>query len=549
MQRTAQTNRGNLAKFGEEILTDRKAAKDKREAAKAARARHRRVAKSRKDVRVFAETYLAHYCTQPFAAIHLDIFKNFHKIIEAVKTADPAAIEKLREVWALPREHGKTTLMLILLAWAACHGELKYVIVIRETAEIAAAFVTDLREELVDNEKIAEDFGDLLGSRDWRVDRFVTSTGMCVEGFGRGGKLRGRKFGATRPQIIVIDDPQNEEDVNSPEQRRKAKQWFDKSVSFASSTGALFIIGTMLHRDCLIAHCAGKTGYRARICKAVSAFAERADLWDAWRVKYNSDPRLGPARARRFFAGREPEMLAGAQVLWPERHNYYALMVKRNEVGRSAFATELQNDLRDPDAQEFKQFRFYGDADIAGLEMLKVGYLDPALGRGQRGCFQAFITLARAADGRLFVLDDLQTKKPIDRLYGDICAIYMQRRHTRVGVETNGFQELVAQGIADAGRANKTYVPVVGVRHSTDKHARIRSLQPLVENGTIRFREDMKIVGDLEDFPNGDLDAPDALEGALSLIRNLTLIEGQGTGRRRSEFTKPGRRELVDSFW
>ena len=49
----------------------------------------------------------------------------------------------------------------------------------------------------------------------------ITATDIKVEGIGSGKKIRGRRHRNWRPDLITLDDVENDENVNTPEQRRK----------------------------------------------------------------------------------------------------------------------------------------------------------------------------------------------------------------------------------------------------------------------------------------------------------------------------------------
>ncbi len=67
----------------------------------------------------------------------------------------------------------------------------------------------------------------------------------------------------------------------------------------------------------------------------------------------------------------------------------------------------------------------------------------------------------------------------------------------------------------------KVSIPIIGKRTHTDKILRIQSLQPLVKNGTIKFRrEQQKLIEQLVNFPSAaNDDGPDALEMAAGLLK------------------------------
>lgn len=142
-----------------------------------------------------------------------------------------------RQVVAAPRGHAKSTnftfkdsLHAILYAYK------HYILILSDSSEQAEGFLDDIKTELEDNANIIMDFGSLKGDKAWRTGVILTKTDIKAEAIGSGKKVRGRRHRNWRPDLIVLDDIENDENVNTPEQRRKLKNWFDKAVSKAGDT-------------------------------------------------------------------------------------------------------------------------------------------------------------------------------------------------------------------------------------------------------------------------------------------------------------------------
>ncbi len=124
-----------------------------------------------------------------------------------------------------------------------------------------------------ENTAILEDFGPLAGSV-WRSNVLVTKTNIKIEAIGSGKKIRGRKHRNWRPDLIILDDVENDENVRTPEQRKKLKDWFDKAVSKCGDDYTdIIYIGTLLHYDSLLAKTLTNPAYRSIKYKAVIQFS------------------------------------------------------------------------------------------------------------------------------------------------------------------------------------------------------------------------------------------------------------------------------------
>ncbi len=98
------------------------------------------------------------------------------------------------------------------------------------------------------------------------------------------------------------------------------------------------------------------------------------------------------------------------------------------------------------------------------------------------------------------------------------------RRYTKFAFESNQFQSLLADELTRRSNAEGLYLPVESVQHSSDKLARIQSLQPLVRSGTLQFsRRHAVLLEQMRLFPKAAHDdGPDALEMAVAAARSVS---------------------------
>ena len=142
----------------------------------------------------------------------------------------------------------------------------------------AEGFLNDLKTELEENAALREDFGELKG-RVWKASVILLSNGVKIEALGAGKKIRGRRHKQWRPDLILCDDLENDENVNTPEQRKKLRDWFYKAVSKAGDTYTdIVYIGTLLHYDALLANVAKNPEYVTARYKGVISFATHNEV-------------------------------------------------------------------------------------------------------------------------------------------------------------------------------------------------------------------------------------------------------------------------------
>lgn len=123
-----------------------------------------------------------------------------------------------------------------------------------------------IKQEIKENDKIIKDFGIQITKDAEDVSIFRHPDGfetmvLCL-GAEQMGNIRGRKFGAYRPDLIIGDDIENDELVRNPERRAKLQEDFDNAVVPAGDIDTQYIVvGTILHDDSLMAKLISKDAY------------------------------------------------------------------------------------------------------------------------------------------------------------------------------------------------------------------------------------------------------------------------------------------------
>ena len=201
--------------------------------------------KCRGSLKLFAKTFFPERFNLPFSKkIHDQMFEIF----------DDDSIQRV--AIAAPRGIGKTTLTNIVIpARELLFKKRKYIIPISCTADSAVEQGENLKSELEANIDINRVFGSLK-SNNWSKETWDTIYGTRVKPRGAGQQVRGRLFGRHRPDLIIIDDLEDPENMDNEEQRKKKKQWFladvVNSINRWNNDWRIIVVGTVLHEDSLL---------------------------------------------------------------------------------------------------------------------------------------------------------------------------------------------------------------------------------------------------------------------------------------------------------
>lgn len=187
------------------------------------------------DLEFFGRAYFPHYFSRPSPEFHRDLDAIWQDgVLKGTAPTTPAKVKQIsrmagcRRVVAAPRGHAKSTSLTFKgTIHAIVYGYKHYPIIISDSSDQAEGFLDNIRVEFEENGAIREDFGDLTG-KIWRNNVLVTSTNIKVEAIGSGKKIRGRKHRNWRPDLLILDDIENDENVRTPEQRAKLDSWFKR---------------------------------------------------------------------------------------------------------------------------------------------------------------------------------------------------------------------------------------------------------------------------------------------------------------------------------
>lgn len=191
---------------------------------------------------------------------------------------------------AAPRNHAKSTGLThdFILANVVFRVE-DYIILVGSTEEMAIEHLGDIANELRENEDLIRDFKIKDFVTDQRTDIIVE----CQDGhqfriIARGAeqKIRGRKWRGKRPGLVVADDLEDDEQVESQDRRRKFRRWFFRACKQALRDGGrIRVHGTILHEDSLLARLMKNSSWNSRLYKAHESFDDFSNI--LWPEKFS----------------------------------------------------------------------------------------------------------------------------------------------------------------------------------------------------------------------------------------------------------------------
>ncbi|SHJ75740.1 hypothetical protein SAMN02745146_0087 [Hymenobacter daecheongensis DSM 21074] len=105
------------------------------------------------------------------------------------------------------------------------HEEPMCMILVGKSLFDAKVLLSDLQAEFEGNPQLLADFGPMLDEGNWAKGNFRTKRGGKFFALGKGQSPRGKRNGPQRPNYLVLDDVDDDEEINNPKQVDKSVRW------------------------------------------------------------------------------------------------------------------------------------------------------------------------------------------------------------------------------------------------------------------------------------------------------------------------------------
>lgn len=470
----------------------------------------------------FVTHYFPHYLRNPSQShLHKYLFARLPQIL----SSERSELDGL----AAPRGEAKSTIVTRLFAlYCVVTDQKKYIAIISDSIDQSAEFLQAIKTELEVNPRIKTDFPKAFGvGRLWQAYTVHTTNSIKIQCAGARKKMRGWVYGAYRPDLVLLDDLENDENVENPDQRDKLERWLKRTPLKLAAAGEkmdVVYIGTILHHDSVLNRILKNKGWTTRVFRALIEWPDNMKLWDEWEAIYHDE---GELAAIAFYQKHKRKMDKGAVVSWDARP-ILELMIIRARDGHSNFDSELQNDPAAGEDSPFSESINYWRELPAGL--IYFAAVDPSLGKKsktrKKGDPSAIIVggYDRMHGILYIVVADIQRRTP-DKIISDV--IKYQKEYPQIlgwAVESVAFQEFLRTELVKRSAQQGIHVPAIPVFPHGDKALRIIALQPHMANGLILLHHKQKtLIAHFTHFPKHENDdGPDGTEMVWKLATGFS---------------------------
>jgi len=403
-----------------------------------------------------------------------------------------------------PREHTKST--SLNHAWGMAAGLFEicpFQFKVSRTYELACEKLQQAKVTLTDNEKIKHVFGFRRFVKDTENDfiaEFTSGYQMRMYALGMEQKVRGKSWGTNRPNLILGDDMEDDEQVESMSRRDKAMKWFMRVLLPVGGRHTLNrVVGTILHQDSIL----------MRIT--------RLSDWK-WRIDSACD-----------------ETVSAESILWPQMFSQARLLkLKQSFIDAgdlAGFNMEYRNVARDATSGFFRPEDFPPIPEDCDRQRLTyyVGS-DFAISTAERRDFTVFVVGGLDAAGFLNIVDVRRGRWDANEIIDEMFSVQQTWEPVEwfieAGVLNRALGPIIDVRSREVNEGQGIFLNLTPLPSTTDKRTRARSFQARTRARAVRYDRDAVWFPDYQEellqFDRGTHD--DAVDASSILGRGLARM-------------------------
>jgi hypothetical protein len=441
------------------------------------------------------------------------------------------------EVLSWSRELAKSTVTMFIVMYLALTGKKHNIILVSNSSENAVRLLNVYRAHLEANRRIQFYYGSQRGLK-WTEEHFVTKKNVSFFCLGARQSPRGFKINEVRPDVILPDDFDTDEECRNPDTLNDKWNWFEQALYFTRSFSEPLLTvwcGNIIAKDCCIA----RAGKKAR---ELAAREKTLGNWDIINIRMVNINRPDPKR----------DFAEGSSV-WPEKNSEEMIDEVLAQVSTASGQKECFNNPVVEGAY-FKEITWAAIPPLGKFPFL-ISYGDPApsnktatRGVKKLGSYKSNILMG-VLGGKLYIVNAW-----IDHVIQDefVNWYYYQEEYVKGRttiysyIENNKLQDPFYEQVIKPVFAKKALEKgrIISIapdlRAKPDKFARIEAaLEPLNRAGNLIFniaeRENhhMKRLEEqfllFDDGLPAPADGPDGVEGGFFIAQQKMVALSAGS--------------------
>jgi len=429
----------------------------------------------------------------------------FHELHDEILGEIDSGKDKV--VIAAPRGIGKTSIMLYGLASRHILFESKkFIIYLSNSAENACLQTDSLKHELLSNSLIRKFFGSIKTKRieseyeeQFSKKAWVTSGGTLILPRGSGQQIRGLLYHGRRPDLIIIDDYEDKDEITNEHIRKKIKERFFsdvmKCISRYDKDYQFVYIDTLKHEDALLQDLLEASDWRG-ITQSVCD-----DDYNSNAPSFMTTEEIKAEVAEH----KEKGML---DVFYREMRNIP--VASSNAVFRTEYFRYYQEGPKQLKVWiEPKTAESEGISESVEIEdLINFVIIDPAKEVQIHNADTAIVGVGiHRTSQKIFIRDIVAGKMYPDDIYKEAFQMIFRLKAVVLAVEVTSLHQFISQPFQNAMRVQNVFAQYHELKAVGSKEERISSMAPYYRQQQV-FHNKMvcgKLEGQLTGFPRSKL--------------------------------------------
>jgi len=410
----------------------------------------------------------------------------------------------------------------------------KLVVLVSRTQDHAVKLLGTIKDALDYSEQLRYIFGywGMNSAKKWARAEIELKDGSMIVCKGTGQQIRGIKVGNQRPTLIILDDPEDENNTKTSEAMEGNLRWLLQSgvPSLDPLKGRIAVIGTPQHERCMVETLKEMKGWENMTFRP--DLEKEVPLWDAvWPVDKLLSKKAeleSINRASIFYREYMCQIIGDEDQLFKEEmFCYYDGYIQLNNDNDATLY------LKKLDGEEIEEARpvniFTG--------------VDPASSTKQTADYSVIFNIAVDQNMNRFVLPYWRKHATPLQVADAILHNFKTYHPKKTRIEVVGYQEMLREYVRQMAEDQGMYVPGLEIRENprNAKSVRLESLQPAFAQRKIYMMRNMhELTNELLLYPRGKHD--DLLDGMFyankGCYRPFRLEKQGGEEKKRPLFSR-----------
>ena len=394
------------------------------------------------------------------------------------------------------RESAKTQIVIranLLHALTFPQESRSYLVIICATQRTASKKLLDVSREYLASKEMTGLMKSVTENSGLAFEvNYHTGLSVRIEAYGKGAAVRGLSWGSKRPDLVIIDDPQDEEDARSETVTAGDWDWFLSDVYFLGQMSRIFLIGNNLGERCII------------------------------------EQIMRSPESLKFTTRRIPILTPEGQSAWPSKWPLSEIEKERDKfslLGKiDLWYRNKMCECISPSSQKFKReyFRYY-DRTPSLQDMNIYTTVDLAISQKVNADYSAIVTVGVNSAGHWLVLDVEYGRYDPSTTIDAIFSAVRKWKPLTVGIEVVAYQAALQHFLEKEMPRRGIFFRITPLKAEKRKEIRIDAIQPRFALGTVWFQRNAgwleKIESELLSYPHG---AHDDVIDALAYMEQLS---------------------------